>query len=337
MKTAFTCIALAAGLVLNSTAIAQSNDTITLTTYNIHSAIPKGHNGGNYWPGISDLKNVADVLTTAGADIVALNEVRNLWSNPKADQPNQYPLDMPLYLSGLLDMDYAFGSGLDFVPRFRENREYLEWGNWARWTNNGARHGEYGNAILSKFPLAAPPELIKLPRGTDARAQEMGDEPRVALRAELKDPLPGLGRVVIYSTHFQHNNANTRLAQMRYLVERAKQDVNSISPIGSKQKYVTPNGATTSTVFLMGDFNHDPKPENDEFLAIPAEAGFHDLAAVYAENTGTKPHHTADFRGGNIRIDYIFCSRAVDIEDVVVLDTDVSDHLPLSVTIKTVE
>jgi endonuclease/exonuclease/phosphatase family metal-dependent hydrolase len=301
---------------------AASSGTLSLTTYNIHGAVPDGKSGMSYWPQISDLGNVADVLTTAGADIIALQEVRNMWSDPPNAKPDQYPINMPQYLATLLKMDYAFGSGLDFVPRFRENRDYLEWGSWDNWTNNGARHGEYGNAILSKYPLETPPQLIKLPRGTDEEAQKLGDEPRLALRAELKDPIPGLGRVIVYATHFQHNNEKTRRKQIRKLVERATKDLQPTS------------ADTTATVFLMGDFNHNPMPGKDPFLAVPAQAGFHDLAADFAKDTGTTPHHTASFKNKPIRIDYIFCSRPVKVLDVKVLETTVSDHLPLTVTVE---
>lgn len=328
-------LALCFGCVLFSakTSAAQSTNTLTLTTYNIHSAIPDGKNNSNYWPRIEDLNNVADVLTTAGADIIALQEVRNMWSSPRTAPPGRYPLNFSLYLSALLDMDYVFGSGLQFVPqgfhdegqgaRYRENRNYLEWGNWLQWTNNGAPQGNYGNAILSRLPMVTPPEILKLPRGTDAEATRLGDEPRNALRIELKEPVGSLGRVVVYCTHFQHNNPKTRLMQIRHLLDRASQD---LAPDNAR--------GTTVTVFLMGDFNHFPQPAPDEFLDAVADAGYHDLAKQYAKARGEEPAGTIkDHRYGR-RIDYIFSSRQVNISNVTVLESDVSDHLPVTVTLE---
>lgn len=313
---------------------AQAADTLTLTTYNIHSAIPDGHNGSNYWPTVSDLQNVADVLTSAGAQVIGLQEVRNLWDSSQSPHENQHPINFPLYLAGLLNMEYAFGSGLEVIPGrlnpdggnriVRENRSYLEWGKAAQWTNNGARIGHYGNAILSSLPLNSPPQSIKLPRGTDAIARRLGDEPRQALRVELKEPLGSLGQVIVYNTHFQHNNPKTRQMQIEHLISHARADLEP----GSSSR------ASTVTVFLMGDFNHAPLPENDTFLDTVAAAGFIDLAAEFARQTNTEPRPTIGDREKGRRIDYIFSSRPLEILDVNVIDTRVSDHIPVTATIR---
>lgn len=312
-----------------STGFAATSGALTLTTYNIHSAVPDGYNASEHWPRVADLSNVADVLTTAGADIIALQEVRNLWAAPRHAEGDRYPLNHSLYLSSLLDMDYAYAGTLQVAPerkkaggsRIQESRDYLEWGNWQQWTNNGEPHASYGNAILTKFPMKTPPERLKLPVGTDEVAKKKGDEPRVALRCELQDPLPGFGRVIIYCTHFQHNNADTRQRQIEALLERASQDLKPA------------DDGSTVTVFLMGDLNHSPQPKEDRLLGAVKAAGFHDLAAEFAEKTGTKPDNTYPTKDANIRIDYIFCSRPVNVDAVSVVETPVSDHRPVTVKV----
>lgn len=309
------CGLIAASLVsLASDLPATTSGTFTLTTYNIHSAIPAGDSNATYKPSASDLHNVADVLTTTSADLIGLQEVRSHWFTPSRNQQPVCPLDMPLYLGALMDMNFCFGSTIDSTRSYPENRNYLQWGTWDQWTNNGVPHGEYGNAILSRAELVWPPSIVKLPRG-DAEARKNSDEARNALRVELKNAVPGLGPVVVYNTHFQHNNAQTREAQMRELLRQAKAD------------------ATTATVFLMGDFNHYPREGEADLLGMAREAGFHDLAELHANNTGTEPAPTMPSRRGDIRIDYIFCSKPVKTADVQVLETPVSDHYPLTVTI----
>lgn len=304
-----TGLALMAGVILFAPAPSHAADTLTFGTYNIHSGIPAGHNQMTYYPSAADARNIADVLTTMGASIVALQEVRNLSPAPEvfhlATPPN-----LPLLIAGLLDMNYAYISTMDAGHPMKENRTYGEWGNETQWTNNGAPHGEYGNALLSKYPMGQP-TTIKLPLG-DADAQTKGDEPRAALRSEIRE-VPGLGTIVVYSTHFQHNNGRTRKAQMQHLLEVAKAD------------------ATTATVFLMGDFNHTPHPGEPDLLSMVKQAGFHDLAKDYADDTGTTLAPTID---SGIRIDYVFASKPLKVTDVKVLDTNVSDHYPLAVTIK---
>ncbi len=313
MKTV-TGLALAlSALLLPSQGSATTSGSLTLTTYNIHSGIPDGLSSANHQPSIIDLKNISDVLTTAAADIIALQEVRNLWGLNAGGTIQTCPLNMPLYLASLMSMNYSFGSTLDSDSGYPENRGYAEWGNTARWKNNGASHGEFGNAVLTRLDIL-PPTIVKLPRG-DAKARENMDEARNAVRVQLAEQIPALGIVVIYSTHLQHNNGKTRQAQMTELLRHAKMD------------------ATTATVFILGDMNHHPHPGEPDLLGMVKEAGFHDLAAEFAGQSGDEPKPTMNHGNSKRRIDYIFCSRKVSITDVTVLDTPVSDHLPLTVTI----
>ncbi len=294
---------------------ATTTSSLTITSYNIHSAIPNERSNSEYVPGCENLANIVDVLTTCGAEIIGLQEVRNTWTLPVKGKI-ACPLNFPVVLANQMNMNFAYGSALDSESGYPENRGYIEWGQPDHWTNNDAKHGEYGNAVLTKFPLAGQPQIVALPKGNDEMAKQKGDEPRIALRVELKDELPGFGPIVVYNTHFQHNNGNTRRLQMEHLLRLGKAD------------------ASTATVFLMGDFNHYPHEGEPDLLGMVKAAGFHDLAADYAAKTGTKPAATMQEAHRPERIDYIFCSKPVNVTNVTVLKSQVSDHLPVTVTVE---
>lgn len=299
-------------VLLCSSLSAQSSASLTIASYNIHSGIPAGHGQANYYPGASDIRNIADVLTTTGASIIALQEVRNLSEPPERLKGQALAPNIAQELAAILGMNYAFASTLDTVTGYPENRGYTEWGTRDQWTNNAAPHGEYGNAILSKFDMSSP-TLIKLPRG-DAEGQKKGDEPRNATRVVIPN-VPGLGKTIVYGTHLQHNNGVTREAQMKEILSHAKTDM------------------ADATIFIMGDMNHFPHPGEPDILGLVKEAGFHDLAAEFAASKNTTPPPTMGEGLVKIRIDYIFCSRPLKVQDVQVLQTEVSDHFPLAITV----
>lgn len=130
----------------------------TVLTYNIHHA--EGVDGR------LDLERIAGVIRDCEADIVALQEVdRNVPRSGNVDQPHQ--------LADLLDMHVAFGGNIEL------------------------QGGEYGNAVLSRFPIQSATNHL-LPNVN-------GGEQRGMLQVEIELP-NGAGGLTLLATHFDHRS-----------------------------------------------------------------------------------------------------------------------------------
>lgn len=150
-----------------------------------------------------DLARTARAIAALGADIVALQEVdRGVERSAGLDEPDS--------LARTLGFDQAFAS---FFPY---------------------QGGEYGMAILSRFPIRRSAS-IRLPDG---------NEPRVALLAEVE--VPGGGTVAVVNVHFDWVADDAfRFAQVQALA--AVLDTLSLP------------------IVLLGDFNDVPESRTMQF------------------------------------------------------------------------
>ncbi|MGI8908241.1 MAG: endonuclease/exonuclease/phosphatase family protein [Candidatus Sumerlaeaceae bacterium] len=288
-------------------ATACATQTLTLATYNIHSAVPNGSSLASYFITPKDVQNVADVVTSSSASIVALQEVRCEWQWRRAAQHDTFAPDLARRIAQYCAMNFAFGSTIDDVTSYPSNTAYIEWGSGDQWQNSGAIHGEFGNAVLSRHKLTAVPVNIPLP--TDP-----GEEQRACLRVsfaldETSSPL------VVYATHLHHRQPSARQKQMASILDHAKKEV------------------TTATVFIMGDLNTSPGPDEPDLIAMAERAGFHDLAALHAAKQNRSPDNTIPAHQPKKRIDYILASRRLTVLDAHTIETTASDHLPLVLTV----
>ncbi|GAA5130009.1 endonuclease/exonuclease/phosphatase family protein [Luteolibacter yonseiensis] len=142
-----------------------------------------------------DLERIAAVIRGREPDVMMLQEVdKNCERSGKVDQPAE--------LARLTGMKQVFGKAMDF------------------------QGGEYGQALLSRFPLAGL-KIHRLP----------GDgEPRVAISAMVETPL---GPVMIAGLHLDHKNPATRDKQAE------------VVSVGLLKE-------TTGPIILAGDFNATP-------------------------------------------------------------------------------
>lgn len=162
----------------------EQQHLIKVMTYNIHRGINKNNQ--------LDLDGIAEVIKGTDPDIVALQEVERFSIRTGFK-------DQIKYLADKLSMNYAYGKSINIL------------------------NGQYGNAILSKYPVEEY-EVKPLPSEV---------ENRTLLQAVLN--ING-SRISIYNTHLGLNRD-----------ERDKQVTEIMNITSTKEKFI-----------LAGDFNSAP-------------------------------------------------------------------------------
>lgn len=207
-----------------------------------------------------DLEAIAETIESQNPDVISLNEVN------RARSTNGFVDTLPL-LSQRLGMPYVFGA------------------NYA--------DGQYGNAILSRYPIID---------WRNVHYRENTTEVRGLLIALIDSPG---GQISVFSTHLDHigGKNNARSAQVS----------EALSIISN-----------TPRAIFLGDLNAEPdKPEIQPIY----EGGFTDvLLAAGKEDVYT--FWDAEPRPGR-RIDYIFTTPELEVLDAWTVDSRASDHLPV--------
>lgn len=226
--------------------------TIRVMTYNIHVGIGMDKK--------LDLRRIADVINKEKPDLVGLQEVdRSVQRTQRIDEIAE--------LSKLTRMEYAFAFNLPY------------------------QGGQYGVAILSRFPITATEHrLYKNLREAERRG---------SIRAEVRID----GRVVHFvTTHLDYQHDDGRLFEAQQML-----------------------GALTDVkgpLIVVGDFNDIPAGDTyrlmrsifDDVWLVTRDEGF-----SYPADKPTK------------RIDYIFTRRTDGIKTkrAWVINTLASDHVPV--------
>jgi endonuclease/exonuclease/phosphatase family metal-dependent hydrolase len=240
-----------------ATSSAHSNAPITfrVMSYNIHH--------GEGLDGRVDLERINTLIKQAGADIVALQEVDKGVERTKRR-------DLPAELAALTGMTCVFSNNYSF------------------------QGGEYGNAVLTRFPVRS---------WTNAHYPMLrpGEQ-----RGILQLKLDVRGREVWFmSTHIDHRP------------DDAERLLNA-ETIGQ----LATNYAGTP-IILCGDFND-----------VPESRTYAKLAALFVDSwkvAGSGPGFTIPAEGPKKRIDYIWISRGSPIKPMKmwVPESQASDHLPI--------
>lgn len=136
---------------------------LTVMTFNIK--------GGRVSPG--ELGGIAGVIRSSGADVVLLQEVDQ-------NRRRSGNVDQPAIIASHLGMQSVFGAN-DYITD----------------------HGGYGNAILSRFPIAES--------GNTHLPNSDGKEQRGVLRANI---IVQGQRLVVFNTHLDHTSDSLRQAQI---------------------------------------------------------------------------------------------------------------------------
>jgi endonuclease/exonuclease/phosphatase family metal-dependent hydrolase len=179
MMTRYRIVGLLAVLVLmtanvdgreNSTEIAEGSLRIRVLCYNIH-----------HGEGIDrklDLARIAGVIQSVRPDLVSLQEV-----DRGTQRTNQ--VDQPAELGRLTGMAMVFGGNLQF------------------------QGGDYGNAVLSRFPVQQHQNRL-LPRFDEG-------EQRGVLEVEIELP-DDFGTLLLLATHLDHRRADReRIASAQWI------------------------------------------------------------------------------------------------------------------------
>lgn len=136
---------------------------LTVMTFNIK--------GGRVSPG--ELGGIASVIRSSGADVVLLQEVDQ-------NRRRSGNVDQPAIIASHLGMQSVFGAN-DYITD----------------------HGGYGNAILSRFPIAES--------GNTHLPNSDGKEQRGVLRANI---IVQGQRLVVFNTHLDHTSDSLRQTQI---------------------------------------------------------------------------------------------------------------------------
>lgn len=165
----FSLLALVLSISLIPFAVSQSPPRLRILTYNIHH--------GEGMDGKFDYDRLAEVILGTQPDVVVLQEVDCRTRRASG-------VDQAALLGKLTGMNAVFGRAMYYSG------------------------GEYGEAILSRFPIEEP-KAHPLPFTT-------GREPRTVLAARIK-PKNGLPEFLLAGTHLCHQSEEIRTDQARHI------------------------------------------------------------------------------------------------------------------------
>lgn len=233
--------------------------SIKVLSYNIHHCNPPSK------PNLIDLDATAKIITDSEADIVGLQEVD---VNTKRSGTT---LNMAKKLAELAGYPYFyFSKGINF------------------------QGGEYGTAILSKYPLSET-QTILLPKATGTEQRTLS---LVTVTVDEKT------KFYFGNVHLDFTNEESNLNQAKFLTTYFNQFTNANLPS-----------------IIVGDFNATPDSKSIQQMNLyfknscVSNCGF-----THPETNPTKT------------IDYIFYKTAKDFEvksTEVVQESYASDHLPI--------
>jgi endonuclease/exonuclease/phosphatase family metal-dependent hydrolase len=230
-------------------------NNIKVMTYNIHAGIGMDRR--------SDIARIAGVIGENGADIIALNEVDNATERSLG-------IDQAGFIAGKLNFYSAYGKTIYY------------------------RGGQYGNAVLSKYPILYT-KNHSLPR-----IEAMNEEPRCML--ECRIDINGC-LINILAAHLSLSRQE-RIETVKYISE-------VISGL---------NGP----IILLGDFNLRYKTELEELK--PLLGVLKDTSAECGQADIIKTFNSSSLES---KIDYILVSREFQVVSSYIIETKASDHVPL--------
>jgi endonuclease/exonuclease/phosphatase family metal-dependent hydrolase len=177
-----------------------------------------------------------------GADVIALQEVtRGSPANGGADMVEIFANHFPEY-------HWVYGPACDLhassalIKGRRVDKRY-----------------QFGNMVLSRWPILAN-RLLLLPR---TRTFEKLNSQRGATEAVIETPG---GALRVYSVHLDHLAPDERIAQIRFLKDRAINFLQEGGAITGGDEFHLPQPPLPEDFMLLGDFNM--QPESPEYIEM---------------------------------------------------------------------
>ncbi|MCK4472787.1 MAG: endonuclease/exonuclease/phosphatase family protein, partial [Anaerolineae bacterium] len=263
----------------------------------------------NYQPAIAGLLLLVSPLALALT-----------WSRPQAIRPDpantsirvmDYNVHNGFNTAGRLDLEalakVVEESGADVVGLQEISRGWLIWGGvdmltWLSqrldmpYVSGPTSDAQWGNAILSRYPIVSA-EAFPLPP----------DDLLIRRGYIVAEIDVGAGTLTLIDTHFTHRGRNYAIRELQ------------ASALVSAW-----NGA--SSTIIVGDMN--ATPDSDAMQTLSG-AGLINIAA----EIGTPPIRTSPADDPSRQIDYIWASPDLGFEDLEIVQTTASDHLPVVATI----
>ena len=224
---------------------------LRIMTYNIHS-------GRDAW-GRLDLAAIGEFIQTLKPDILALNEVRMGTSDVNGDEQART-------LGAQLGMHWTFAPAIPYMG------------------------GQYGIALLSRFPIAQA-DFWPV-KSVPVEQRERYYEDRVLLRAVIDAGRP----ISVYTSHYGLSNAE-RVNAAELTLAHMKDEV--------------------YPAVFMGDLNMEP---DDPLISR--------LKTEMSDSAGARAFLTFPADQPRIRIDYLFLRGAFRVLNAFAPASTASDHLP---------
>ncbi len=168
------------------------------------------------------------------------------------------------------------------------------------------------NAIFSRFPIIGRTSTwLNEPTGTEA----YGDQYRSYIEVDIKS---GQKALTVGTTHLSYTGkvpiSDRRAKEVRTLL-----------------KFVKP----TENYILTGDLNALP---DSEFISELSQRLVHAGPDFSQKTWTTKPasYHGLGTKTLSSRLDYIFVSRNIKVASAKIIQTEISDHLPIFAELKVV-
>lgn len=179
------------------------------------------------------------------------------------------------------------------------------------WDNKPSKTSQ-GNAIFSRFPInSSRSKHVQKPKPNSTNAS---DEGRLYLEAQI-----AIGsQMLTYGT--------THLSYTPYFKTTPSRIVEAYNLVGELQKH-------TQKYILSGDLNASPSSKVFKMISQTLTHAGPDLRQP---SWTTKPFDHGEFKEDKLiwRLDYVFTTPDVKVTKAEIVDTKVSDHLPIRVEIE---